>query len=117
MRTAMRPQTGEAMDDTDAPAGGKTRKINVLGREFVMPQSRMWRVVIGGVLVFLGMFGFLPVLGFWMIPLGLLILSYEFALVRRWRRRSEIWWAARRGRRRHRPAGTAVSRSRRVSPK
>lgn len=84
----------------DNRAGEKTRKITVLGREFVMPQSRMWRVVIGVVLVILGCFGFLPVLGFWMIPLGLLILSYEFALVRRWRRRFDVWWAERRGRRR-----------------
>jgi hypothetical protein len=30
--------------------------------------------------------GFLPVLGFWMIPLGLLILSLDLPLVRRWRR-------------------------------
>jgi hypothetical protein len=46
----------------------------------------------------LGCFGFLPVLGFWMIPLGLLILSYEFARVRRWRRRAAVWWERRRRR-------------------
>ncbi|MBX9450907.1 MAG: hypothetical protein KL801_03360 [Mesorhizobium sp.] len=67
-----------------------------------MPQSRLLRIVIGGLLVFLGFFGFLPVLGFWMIPVGLIILSYEFATVRRWRRRSEVWWAEKRGRRRAR---------------
>ncbi len=76
------------------------RRISVLGREFAMPQSRPVRIAIGVVLVFLGMLGFLPVLGFWMIPLGILVLSYEFATVRRWRRRFELWWAERRGRRR-----------------
>ncbi|MCO5148244.1 MAG: hypothetical protein M9895_19000 [Aquamicrobium sp.] len=76
------------------------RRISVLGREFAMPQSRALRIMIGVLLVFFGMLGFLPVLGFWMIPLGILVLSYEFATVRRWRRRFELWWAERRGRRR-----------------
>jgi len=48
--------------------------------------------------VILGIFGFLPVLGFWMIPLGLLVLSYEFAAVRRGRRRLQVWWEKRRRR-------------------
>lgn len=78
------------------------RTISVLGRQFPMPRSRRSRVAIGVILVILGMFGFLPVLGFWMIPLGVLVLSYEFATVRRFRRRFEIWWAERRGRRRAR---------------
>ena len=81
---------------------GKTRTISVFGREFAMPRSRVARIVIGVVLVVGGCFGFLPVLGFWMIPLGLLVLSYEFATVRRGRRRFEIWWAERRGRRKAR---------------
>jgi len=40
------------------------------------------------------------VLGFWMIPLGLLVLSHDFATVRRWRRRLTVWWARRRQARR-----------------
>ena len=51
-----------------------------------------------------GLFGFLPVLGFWMIPVGLLILSVDMPRVRRWRRRFAVWfsrrypaWAARLG--------------------
>ena len=82
-----------------APAG---RRISVLGREFAMPRSRRLRIAIGIGLIFLGTLGFLPVLGFWMIPLGVLVLSYEFASVRRLRRRFELWWAERRGRRRGR---------------
>ena len=80
----------------------QARRISLLGRDFPMPRSRRLRIVIGALLVVLGMFGFLPVLGFWMIPLGILVLSYEFATVRRWRRRFELWWAERRGRRRAR---------------
>ncbi len=68
-----------------------------------MPRSRAARVSIGVVLVIGGCLGFLPILGFWMIPLGLIVLSYEFATVRRWRRRGEVWWGTRRGRRKRPP--------------
>lgn len=78
----------------------RQRPIRMFGREFQLPQSRIMRIVIGVVLVFCGMLGFLPVLGFWMIPLGLFILSYDIARVRRWRRRAEVWWA---GKRRRKP--------------
>lgn len=77
------------------PTGQQQRKIDVFGRKFAMPQSRASRVTIGVVLVILGCFGFLPVLGFWMIPLGLLILSYEFHWIRRMRRRFSVWWQRR----------------------
>ncbi len=89
-------------DDSKTTESGdpRPRRISVMGREFAMPRSRRLRIVIGVALIFLGMLGFLPVLGFWMIPLGILVLSYEFATVRRWRRRFELWWAERRGRRR-----------------
>ncbi|RWN39166.1 hypothetical protein [Mesorhizobium sp.] len=72
------------------------RKISVFGRQFTMPRSRGLRIAIGVVLIFGGILGFLPILGFWMIPIGLLVLSYEFALVRRHRRRLVVWWERRR---------------------
>ena len=56
-----------------------------------LPRSSLLRIIIGVVLVLLGFLGFLPVLGFWMIPLGVLIISYEVPLVRRWRRRFVVW--------------------------
>jgi len=64
----------------------------VLGREIPMPRSRAARIAIGVVLIFGGLLGFLPILGFWMVPVGLLVLSYEFAAVRRWRRWSQVRW-------------------------
>jgi len=92
----MKPDRASDMtadSDTDTmPA----RKITVFGREFTMPRSRGLRIAIGVLLVICGIFGFLPILGFWMIPLGLLVLSYEFATVRRWRRRAVVWWERRR---------------------
>ncbi|WP_311028797.1 PGPGW domain-containing protein [Mesorhizobium koreense] len=75
---------------TRSPEGG--RAIHLLGRTIRLPRSRALRIAIGVVLVILGIFGFLPILGFWMIPLGLLVLSYEFATVRRWRRKLEVSW-------------------------
>jgi hypothetical protein len=43
------------------------------------------------VLVLGGLLGFLPVLGFWMVPLGLVILAVDFPIVRRLKRRLEVW--------------------------
>ena len=37
----------------------------------------------------------MPILGFWMIPLGLLFLSIDFAIARRWRRKLIVWWGRR----------------------
>jgi len=59
-------------------------------RELALPASRVARIAIGVGLVILGCFGFLPVLGFWMIPLGLVILSVDIPAVRRHRRRFTV---------------------------
>ncbi|HEV7254512.1 MAG TPA: hypothetical protein VGN97_15615 [Mesorhizobium sp.] len=80
------------------PNGPPSPKLKLLGREMPLPRSRAARITIGCLLILFGIFGFLPILGFWMVPLGLLVLSYEFARVRRWRRRSAVWWERRRGR-------------------
>jgi hypothetical protein len=79
-----------------AEISSRRHKIPLFGRELAMPQSRALRIAIGVLLVLFGLLGFLPVLGFWMVPLGVLILSYEFAAVRRFRRRSVVWWERRR---------------------
>jgi len=74
------------------------RRISLFGRHFHLPRSRALRVAIGVVLILGGILGFLPILGFWMVPLGLLVLSYEFHLVRRLRRRFVVWWERRKKR-------------------
>jgi hypothetical protein len=58
-----------------------------------LPRSRLLRIAIGIALVFFGFLGFLPVLGFWMVPLGLLVLSVDIPRVRRWRRRFAVWFS------------------------
>ena len=72
-------------------------KIRLGDRSFELPRSRLIRMALGLALIVGGLLGFLPVLGFWMIPLGLLILSVDLPIVRRWRRRIEVWWGRRRG--------------------
>ena len=42
------------------------------------------RLVLGLILIILGVFGFLPILGFWMIPLGILVAALDIAPLWRW---------------------------------
>ena len=55
-----------------------------------MPRSVFWRIVLGTLLCFGGLLWFLPFLGLWMIPLGLMVLSVDVAIARRWRRKMEV---------------------------
>ncbi|PLX39348.1 MAG: hypothetical protein C0606_02145 [Hyphomicrobiales bacterium] len=71
-------------------------KIRFRNTTVKLPASRMVRMIIGFSLILGGLLGFLPVLGFWMIPLGVLVLSVDLAPVRRLRRRVEVWWEKRR---------------------
>ncbi|MCY3768519.1 MAG: hypothetical protein OXG56_03995 [Gammaproteobacteria bacterium] len=57
------------------------------------------RQVLGVALLLGGVFWFLPVLGLWMIPLGLMILSLDFQWARRSSHKINAWlnkWRARR---------------------
>jgi hypothetical protein len=56
-------------------------------------------VILGSGLVAGGIVGFLPVVGFWMVPLGLMVLSVDSKVVRRGRRRLEVRWGRWRKRR------------------
>lgn len=71
-------------------------KLHLAGRRVPMPRSRIGRISIGAALIGGGTLGFLPILGFWMVPLGLIVLSHDIAYVRRKRRRLTIWWGRRR---------------------
>jgi hypothetical protein len=44
-----------------------------------IPSSRPLRIMVGLALCAGGLLGFLPILGFWMLPLGLLVLSIDLA--------------------------------------
>ncbi|KAA0970708.1 hypothetical protein FPY71_09480 [Aureimonas fodinaquatilis] len=69
--------------------------IEVFGRSIKLPSSRPARVAVGVAFVIGGIFSFLPVLGLWMLPVGILILSIDFVMVRRWRRRASVKWGRR----------------------
>lgn len=51
------------------------------GRDHVPPGVRS---LIGALLMVGGVFGFLPILGFWMFPLGLAFAALDFPPARRW---------------------------------
>ena len=79
-----------------------TRKHRVkLGRwHLPLPGSAILRIAIGCLLILGGCLGFLPVLGFWMIPVGVVVLSIDLPVARRLRRRVEVWWGRRQEKRR-----------------
>ena len=76
----------------------KRRYLTIAGRKMRIPGNRTGRLALGGGLVAGGTLGFLPALGFWMIPLGLLVLSVDLPVVRRVRRRADVWVSRRLGR-------------------
>jgi len=74
-------------------------KLRLGKYSFDLPRNRILRTAIGILLIFGGLLGFLPVLGFWMVPLGMLVLAEDFPVVRRWNRRIGVavkrWWSGR----------------------
>src|SRR3954471_22866607 len=47
------------------------------------PDARWVRIPIGLLCIVAGFFSFLPVLGLWMLPLGLLLLAYDVPFLRK----------------------------------
>ncbi|HEY7385018.1 MAG TPA: hypothetical protein VH743_15225 [Beijerinckiaceae bacterium] len=66
------------------------------------PDSRLVRIPAGAFLVIGGVFSFLPALGIWMLPLGLLLIASDVPLLRTPVAAFTIWgtrkWAALRSR-------------------
>src|SRR4051794_31253061 len=79
------------MTEDTSPAGS----VKLGKHRLPLPRSRLLRVAIGVLLIVFGLLGFLPILGFWMIPLGLLVLSIDIPRVRRLRRRFAVWFSRR----------------------
>ncbi len=57
-------------------AGGLLRWLN-------RGSSRWIRILVGALLIVGGIFGFLPILGIWMLPLGGLLLAMDIAVLRK----------------------------------
>jgi len=62
----------------------------------IQPEARWVRWPLGLALIVGGVFGFLPVLGFWMVPLGALLIGEDIPPVRRVTLRLlgrlYLWW-------------------------
>jgi hypothetical protein len=58
------------------------------------PSSRIFRIPLGIILILGGIFSFLPVLGVWMLPLGLLLLALDLPFLQNPLNRV-IFWAQR----------------------
>jgi len=60
-------------------------KVSFGRHSITLPGNRLLRVVLGIALICGGLLGFLPILGFWMVPLGLAVLAVDIPFVeRRW---------------------------------
>ncbi len=57
------------------------------------PDARWIRIPVGIIAIVGGVFSFLPVLGIWMLPLGLLLLAYDIPILRKPIGRFTIWAA------------------------
>lgn len=66
------------------------QSIRFGGRTIPLPGHPVIRILLGILLVLGGFLGFLPVLGFWMVPLGLIVLAVDFPIARRIKRRLEV---------------------------
>jgi hypothetical protein len=72
--------------------------VTFAGKQIPLPASRLVRIGLGVLLLLAGLVGFLPVVGFWMIPLGLIVLSVDLPIIRRRQRKLALWCRRRRGR-------------------
>lgn len=71
------------------------RKLQNFVNWLLVPKRHTLRVVLGIFFLLGGVFSFLPVLGLWMLPLGLILLAQDNPTCRRWTARL-LGWAARR---------------------
>ena len=60
------------------------------------PRSRIMRIPVALFLIACGLLGFLPIVGFWMLPIGLALLAEDLPFLRRPARRLMTWVEARR---------------------
>ncbi len=68
---------------------GAIRRSGIMER---LPRSPLLRRILGVLFLVGGILGFLPILGFWMIPIGLALLSADSPCMRRLSRRLAVRW-------------------------
>ena len=73
-------------------ARSAAHRIRFGSRTIRLPRSKLKRILLGSSLLLGGLLSFLPILGLWMLPLGVMVLSIDFHPLRRARRRFDTWW-------------------------
>ena len=71
------------------------RRLSMFGRSVELPRNRLLRLSLGVLLCLGGLFWFLPVVGIWMLPLGIAVLSVDIPFVHRHSRRIGVWFRRR----------------------
>ncbi len=66
--------------------------IKIFNHEIRVPRQKWLRILLGIALILGGLLGFLPIVGFWMLPLGLFVLSADLPVVRRFSQRVGLKW-------------------------
>jgi hypothetical protein len=60
------------------------RRVGIAVRQLRRPGAAWLRVIFAVLLILGGVFWFIPILGLWMLPLGLLLIADQFPAFRRW---------------------------------
>ena len=79
--------TAPELPDEKDRKGWKQRLLDAMRKAYRWGDEKVppgLRLVFGLLLIVGGVFGFLPVLGFWMIPLGVAVVWLDVASLRRW---------------------------------
>ena len=74
-----RPDLDEELDRLQARMPGRMSRLVQKVRS---PSAAPYRIPVGVALTAGGLVGFLPILGFWMVPLGLAVLAHEVPAMR-----------------------------------
>ena len=66
--------------------------LSFAGRSMPLPKRRAARIALGVGLLLGGLLWFLPIVGLWMFPLGIVVLGQDIPAVRRFHRRVAVRW-------------------------
>ena len=77
--TGDKPDLDEELDRLQAWVPDRVSKVV---RKVRSPEAKPYRIPLGIALTAGGVVGFLPILGFWMVPLGLAVLAQDVPVMR-----------------------------------
>ena len=86
-------KTGQDQHGGDPPP--HHGRLSLFGRSVDLPKNRLLRLGLGLLLCLGGLLWFLPVVGIWMLPLGIAVLSVDIPFVHRHSHRFGAWFRRR----------------------